>query len=191
MNRYPLWKYLTIGVVLLISILYTLPNFYGEAPAVQISSLRSSVKVDTALMAKVEQVLKESAVTPEGVSLEGVSIKARFKDTDMQLKAKDALQKALAPDLANANYIVALNLLPRTPAWLSAIHAAPMYLGLDLRGGVHFMLQVDMKDVVAKKAEGLGNDIRTVLRDKNIRHSGISRSGNEFRDSLSRAGCFG
>lgn len=180
MNRYPLWKYLTIGVVLLISILYTLPNFYGEAPAVQISSLRSSVKVDTALMAKVEQVLKESAVTPEGVSLEGVSIKARFKDTDMQLKAKDALQKALAPDPADANYIVALNLLPRTPAWLSAIHAAPMYLGLDLRGGVHFMLQVDMKDVVAKKAEGLGNDIRSVLRDKSIRHSGISRSGNDL-----------
>ncbi len=180
MNRYPLWKYLTIGVVLLISILYTLPNFYGEAPAVQISSLRSSVKVDTALMAKVEQVLKESAVTPEGVSLEGASIKARFKDTDMQLKAKDALQKALAPDPADANYIVALNLLPRTPAWLSAIHAAPMYLGLDLRGGVHFMLQVDMKDVVAKKAEGLGNDIRSVLRDKSIRHSGISRSGNDL-----------
>ncbi len=188
MNRYPLWKYLTIGVVLLISILYTLPNFYGEAPAVQVSSVRSSVKVDLALMAKVEQVLKEAAVIPEGIALEGTSIKARFKDTDVQLKAKDALQKALAPDLNDASYIVALNLLPRTPAWLTAIKAAPMYLGLDLRGGVHFMLQVDMKDVVAKKAESLGNDLRTVLRDKNIRHSGITRSGNDveirFREQL-------
>jgi preprotein translocase subunit SecD len=188
MNRYPLWKYLTIGVVLLISILYTLPNFYGEAPAVQVSSVRSSVKVDLALMAKVEQTLKEAAVSPEGIALEGASIKARFKDTDLQLKAKDALQKILIPDANDASYVVALNLLPRTPAWLSAIKAAPMYLGLDLRGGVHFMLQVDMKDVVAKKAESLGNDLRTMLRDKNIRHSGITRSGNDieirFREQL-------
>jgi preprotein translocase subunit SecD len=188
MNRYPLWKYFTIGVVLLISILYTLPNFYGEAPAVQISSVRSSVKVDLVLMAKVEQILKEAGVNPEGIALEGASIKARFKDTDLQLKAKDAMQKVLVPDAADPTYIVALNLLPRTPAWLSAIKAAPMYLGLDLRGGVHFMLQVDMKDVVAKKAESLGNDLRAILRDKNIRHSGITRSGNDieirFREQL-------
>jgi preprotein translocase subunit SecD len=188
MNRYPLWKYFTIGVVLLISILYTLPNFYGEAPAVQISSVRSSVKVDLVLMAKVEQILKEAGVNPEGIALEGTSIKARFKDTDLQLKAKDAMQKVLVPDAADPTYIVALNLLPRTPAWLSAIKAAPMYLGLDLRGGVHFMLQVDMKDVVAKKAESLGNDLRAILRDKNIRHGGITRSGNDieirFREQL-------
>jgi len=178
MNRYPLWKYITIGVVLLISILYTLPNLYGEAPAVQVSPARSSSKVDTALMGKVEQALKDGGVVPDGIALDGASIKARFKDTDNQLKAKDVLQKALIPDANEANYIVALNLLPRTPAWLQALHAAPMYLGLDLRGGVHFMLQVDMRDVVAKKAEALVNDLRSVLRDKNIRHSGISRDQN-------------
>jgi preprotein translocase subunit SecD len=186
MNRYPLWKYITIGVVLLISVLYALPNLYGEAPAVQVSSLRSSIKVDTALMAKVEQTLKESGVVADSVALEGASIKARLRDTDNQLKAKDALQKALIPDANEANYIVALNLVPRTPAWLAALHASPMYLGLDLRGGVHFMLQVDMKDVIAKKAEALASDLRTSFRDKNVRHSGIKRVANnvevQFRE---------
>ena len=178
MNRYPLWKYLTIGVVLLFSILYALPNLYGEAPAVQVSSLRSSSKVDTALLGKVEQALKDAGVQPDSIALEGTSIKARLADTDTQLKAKDALQKVLVPDATDASYIVALNLVPRTPKWLVALHASPMYLGLDLRGGVHFMLQVDMKDVIAKKAESTGNDLRTVLRDKDIRHSGISRDKN-------------
>ncbi len=178
MNRYPLWKYLTIGVVLLLSILYALPNLYGEAPAVQVSSLRSSSKVDIALLGKIEQALKDAGVQPDGIALEGTSIKARLKDTDSQLKAKDTLQKVLVPDSNDANYIVALNLVPRTPAWLAALHASPMYLGLDLRGGVHFMLQVDMKDVIAKKAESTGNDLRTMLRDKDIRHSGISRDKN-------------
>jgi preprotein translocase subunit SecD len=186
MNRYPLWKYITIGVVLLIAILYALPNLYGEAPAVQVSSLRASAKVDTALMAKVEQTLKEAGVVADSVSLEGTSIKARVKDTDNQLKAKDALQKVLVPDANEANYIVALNLVPRTPAWLVALHASPMYLGLDLRGGVHFMLQVDMRDVIAKKAEALTSDLRTSFRDKNVRHSGIKRVGNnvevQFRE---------
>ncbi|MEY4295962.1 MAG: hypothetical protein RLY82_1650 [Pseudomonadota bacterium] len=178
MNRYPLWKYITIGVVLLISILYALPNLYGEAPAVQVSSLRSTSKVDLALMSKVEQTLKDAGVTIDVISLEGTSIKARVKDTDNQLKAKDALQKALVPDANDASYIVALNLVPRTPKWLTALHANPMYLGLDLRGGVHFMLQVDMKDVIAKKAEALTNDLRSTFRDKNVRHSGITRNGN-------------
>ena len=188
MNRYPLWKYLAIGVVLLFSILYALPNLYGEAPAVQVSSLRSSSKVDTALLDKVEQVLKDAGVQPESIALEGTSIKARLADTDTQLKAKDALQKVLVPDTNDASYIVALNLVPRTPKWLVALHASPMYLGLDLRGGVHFMLQVDMKDVIAKKAESTGNDLRTMMRDKDIRHSGISRDKNnvevKFRDMV-------
>lgn len=178
MNRYPLWKNLTIGVVLLLSILYALPNLYGEAPAIQVSSLRTSAKVDTALLGKIEQILKEAGVTADSIALEGLSIKARVKDTDTQLKAKDALQKVLVPDANDANYIVALNLVPRTPPWLVALHASPMYLGLDLRGGVHFMLQVDMKDVIVKKAESTSNDLRTVLRDKNARHSGISRDKN-------------
>jgi preprotein translocase subunit SecD len=189
MNRYPLWKYITIGVVLLISILYALPNLYGEAPAVQVSSLRSSSKVDTALLGKVEQILKDAGVVADTITLEGTSIRARLADTDTQLKTKDALQKALVPDATDANYIVALNLVPRTPKWLTALHASPMYLGLDLRGGVHFMLQVDMKDVIAKKAESTGNDLRTRMRDKDIRHSGISRDKNnveiKFRDMAS------
>ena len=178
MNRYPLWKYITIGVVLLLSILYALPNLYGEAPAVQVSSLRASSKVDIALLGKIEQALKDAGVQADGIALEGASIKARLKDTDSQLKAKDTLQKVLVPDPSDANYIVALNLVPRTPAWLAALNASPMYLGLDLRGGVHFMLQVDMKDVIAKKAESTGNDLRTMMRDKDIRHSGISRDKN-------------
>ncbi|MEN9587459.1 MAG: hypothetical protein RIT15_1034 [Pseudomonadota bacterium] len=178
MNRYPLWKYIIIGVVLLISVLYALPNLYGEAPAVQVSSLRSSSKVDTALLGKVEQTLKDAGVAADTIALEGTSIKARLKDTDSQLKAKDALQKVLVPDSNDANYIVALNLVPRTPKWLAALHASPMYLGLDLRGGVHFMLQVDMKDVISKKAESTSNDLRTLLRDKNVRHSGITRDKN-------------
>jgi preprotein translocase subunit SecD len=189
MNRYPLWKYITIGVVLLISILYALPNLYGEAPAVQVSSLRSSSKVDTALLGKIEQILKDAGVVADTITLEGTSIRARLADTDTQLKTKDALQKALVPDATDANYIVALNLVPRTPKWLTALHASPMYLGLDLRGGVHFMLQVDMKDVIAKKAESTGNDLRTRMRDKDIRHSGISRDKNnveiKFRDMAS------
>ncbi len=178
MNRYPLWKYIIIGVVLLISVLYALPNLYGEAPAVQVSSLRASSKVDTALLGKVEQTLKDAGVAADTIALEGASIKARLKDTDSQLKAKDALQKVLVPDNNDANYIVALNLVPRTPKWLAALHASPMYLGLDLRGGVHFMLQVDMKDVISKKAESTSNDLRTLLRDKNVRHSGITRDKN-------------
>ena len=178
MNRYPLWKYITIGVVLLISILYALPNLYGEAPAVQVSSLRASSKVDTALLGKVAQALKDAGVQLDSIALEGSSIKARLKDTDSQLKAKDVLQKVLVPDSNDANYIVALNLVPRTPKWLAALHASPMYLGLDLRGGVHFMLQVDMKDVISKKAESTSNDLRTLLRDKNVRHSGITRDKN-------------
>ncbi len=186
MNRYPLWKYITIGVVLLIAILYALPNLYGEAPAVQVSSLRAGSKVDTALLDKVEQTLKSAGVQVDTIALEGTSIKARLADTDSQLKAKDALQKALVPDPNDAHYIVALNLVPRTPTWLIALHASPMYLGLDLRGGVHFMLQVDMKDVIAKKADSIGNDLRTALRDKNVRHSGITRTNNNieirFRD---------
>lgn len=193
MNRYPLWKYLTIGVVLILSVLYALPNLYGEAPAVQVSSLRASVKVDSAVLAKVEQTLKTAGIEPDSMALEGMSIKVRLKDTDTQLKAKDALQKVLVPDPNDANFIVALNLVPRTPHWLTSLHASPMYLGLDLRGGVHFMLQVDMKDVIAKKAESTVNDLRGLMRDKDIRHSGITRDKDNveirFRDmaTLSRA----
>ncbi|NDP62000.1 protein translocase subunit SecD [Polaromonas sp.] len=187
MNRYPAWKYAIMAVVLLIASLYTLPNFFGEAPAVQISSSKSTSKVDTSTLARVEQALKDASITADAITLEAGSIKARFNDTDTQLKAKDAIQKALAPDPANPAYVVALNLLSRSPAWLTSLNANPMYLGLDLRGGVHFMLQVDMQAALTKRAESLAGDIRLSLREKNIRHSGIVRNGQaieiRFRDT--------
>ena len=177
MNRYPVWKYAILVIVLLVGVLYTLPNFFGEAPAVQVSSVKTTVKVDAAVQQQVEEVLKSAGLTPDLVTLDGGSVRARLDTPDNQLKARDALQKALVPDPANPSYIVALNLVSRSPAWLTALHARPMYLGLDLRGGVHFMLQVDMQAALTKKAESYAGDIRTALRDKNIRHGGISRDG--------------
>ncbi len=186
MNRYPVWKYAVILIVLLVSVLFTLPNFFGEAPAVQVSSAKSSIKVDSTTQTKIEEALKAAGLTPDGVTIDGKSIKALFKDTDTQLKAKDAIQKSLVPDAGAPNYVVALNLVRRSPAWLSALGAAPMYLGLDLRGGVHFMLQVDMAAALTKKTESLTGDIRSALREKNARHGGVSRNGPNieirFRD---------
>ena len=187
MNRYPVWKYAIMLVALLVAALYTLPNLFGESPAVQVSSTRSSVKIDSTTLARVEQALKDASIAADAIALDGVSIKARFADTDAQLKAKDAIQKALAPDAANSAYVVALNLISRSPSWLTALHANPMYLGLDLRGGVHFMLQVDMQAALTKRAESLAGDLRLSLREKNIRHSGINRNAQaieiRFRDS--------
>jgi preprotein translocase subunit SecD len=187
MNRYPIWKYAIIVIALVVGILYTLPNFFGEAPAVQVSSARVAVKVDGSTLTRVEEALKTAGLTADLVTLDGTSVKARFDNTDAQLKAKDAIQKALIPDAGNPGYVVALNLLSRSPAWLTALHAFPMYLGLDLRGGVHFMLQVDMQAALTKKAESLSGDIRTSLREKNVRHSGINRNGQtievRFRDA--------
>ena len=186
MNRYPIWKYVLILVVVLIAALYTLPNFFGEAPAVQISSSKSTVKVDTTTLAKVELALKQANIAADGITLEAGSIKARFSNTDIQGRAKDVIQAALSPDSANSAFVVALNLLSRSPAWLTALNANPMYLGLDLRGGVHFMLQVDMQAALTKRAESLAGDIRLALREKNIRHGGIARNGQaieiRFRD---------
>ena len=180
MNRYPVWKYAIILIALMLAGLYTLPNFFGEAPAVQVSGLKSANKVDAATVARVEQALKDAGLTAEQVSLDGNSVRARFAGTDTQLKAKDAIQKALIPNPAEPAYVVALNLLSRSPSWLTALNAQPMYLGLDLRGGVHFMLQVDMQAALTKKAESLAGDLRLVLREKNIRHGGISRNGQSI-----------
>ena len=177
MNRYPVWKYAILVIVLLVGALYTLPNFFGEAPAVQVSSAKATIKVDAALQERVEEALKAAGVTPDFVALEGNSVRARFDTPDSQLKAKDVLQKTLVPDASDPSYIVALNLVSRSPLWLKALHANPMYLGLDLRGGVHFMLQVDMQAALTKKAESYAGDIRTALRDKSIRHGGITRDG--------------
>jgi preprotein translocase subunit SecD len=186
MNRYAIWKYVVLGIALFLGAFYTLPNFYGEAPAVQISAAKATAKVDLGVQERVESALKAADLAPELLALEGGSLKVRFDSTDAQIKAKDAIQQALVPDASDPSYVVALNLLARSPAWLSAMHAAPMYLGLDLRGGVHFMLQVDMPAALNKKAESLAGDIRSTLREKNVRHSGISRDGQKievrFRD---------
>ena len=191
MNRYPVWKYVVIVIALLVGGLYTLPNFFGESPAVQVSAAKPLVKIDSSTLARVEAALKAGALVAQVVTLDGNSIKARFDTTDTQLRAKDAIQKALVPEPANAGYVVALNLLSRSPAWLSAMRAVPMYLGLDLRGGVHFMLQVDMQAALTKKAESLTGDIRTSLREKSVRHSGISRNSQtievRFKDTAALA----
>ena len=190
MNRYPVWKYAILVIALLVGVLYTLPNFFGEAPAVQVSSAKATIKVDTAVLQRVEEALKAAGVTADFVSLDGTSVRARFDTPDNQLKAKDAIQKALVPDAADPSYIVALNLISRSPTWLTALHAQPMYLGLDLRGGVHFMLQVDMQAALTKKAESYAGDLRSALRDKSIRHGGISRDGQSIdikvRDEATR-----
>ncbi|MSQ66391.1 MAG: protein translocase subunit SecD [Limnohabitans sp.] len=180
MNRYALWKYLVILIAVLLGSVYTLPNFFGEAPAVQVSPGRASAKVDLDVQGKVEQSLKAAGLNASMLTLENNSLKVRFETTDQQLKAKDAMQRMLNPDADNPSYIVALNLIARTPSWLSSLRAAPMYLGLDLRGGVHFMLQVDMQAALSKKAESLAGDLRTLMREKNIRHSGISRNGQQI-----------
>jgi preprotein translocase subunit SecD len=187
MNRYPLWKYVILAIALVVGLVYTLPNFFGEAPAVQVSSGKATLKLDSSLVPRVEEILSQAGVKADFVQMDGTSVKARFADTDTQLKAKDALQRALNPDPADPSYIVALNLLSRSPKWLASLHALPMYLGLDLRGGVHFLMQVDMKAALSRRLESLTADIRTLLRDKNIRHAGITRSGDSievrFRDA--------
>ena len=177
MNRYPVWKYAILVVAFLVGVLYTLPNFFGEAPAVQVSAGKATVKVDTATLGRVEQALTAATLQPQSISLEGSSIRVRVDSTDTQLKVKDALQRALNPDPADPSHVVALNLISASPAWLSSLRAAPMYLGLDLRGGVHFMLQVDMAGALTKKAEAFAGDIRLSLREANIRHGGVSRNG--------------
>ena len=195
MNRYPLWKYLIIAVALLFGAIYTLPNFFGESPAVQVSAAKSTVRVDQALLTRVEELLKGASIEHDGMFYDQLgpnnfTVRARFKDTDAQLRAKDVIQQALVTDPNDPAYVVALNLVPRTPAWLMSVNALPMYLGLDLRGGVHFLMQVDMRQALEKRIETLAGELRTTLREKNIRHGGVTRSGStlevRFRDDATR-----
>jgi preprotein translocase subunit SecD len=185
MNRYPLWKYLLIAVALVVGIVYTVPNFFPEVPAVQVSSSKAGVKFDAALLATVEDALKAAGIPYRGESQDATGIKVRFADPDTQLKAKDAIQAKLGP-----NYIVALNLISASPQWLTSIGAKPMYLGLDLRGGVHFLLQVDMKAALDKAGDRYTTDIRSLLREKKVQYSGVAREGANvvirFRDDAER-----
>jgi preprotein translocase subunit SecD len=180
-NRFPTWKYALIALVIAAAFLYTLPNFFGEAPAVQVSSAKSTVKIDPALVARVEEALKKANVPYNGLLLDQYGVRVRFPDTDTQLRAKDVIDHALNPNSSDPVYSVALNLLSASPDWLTAIHALPMYLGLDLRGGVHFLLQVDTAAAITKRVENLTGDLRAQLREKNIRHGGIARDGQSIR----------
>ena len=202
MNRYPIWKYLIILFALVISILYTIPNFFGESPAIQVSPGKATVKVTDATMAKVEDALRSAGIKPQAVHLDAgsqqssASVRVRFgvTDSELQLQGREVLERALNPDPTNPDYVIALNLVPNTPEWLSAIGGKPMYLGLDLRGGVHFRLEVDMKAAIQKRIDSNAADIRTQLRDKDIRNNGVDRSGDtivmQFPDENSRDKAF-
>ena len=191
MNRYPLWKYLTVLVALIIGLLYTLPNFFGESPAVQVAGAKSTVKVDNSVLNKVEDALKRSNVAASGAYFEENgpvgTVRVRFESTDVQLAGKDVIEKALNPDPANADYTVALNLLPASPNWLTAIGANPMYLGLDLRGGVHFLLQVDMQGALTGRYDSIAGDVRNTLREAKITSAGVERNNLSVVSTFSSA----
>ena len=194
MNRYPLWKYLTVLVAVIIGLIYTLPNFFGESPAVQIAGAKTSVKVDYTTLQRAQTLLQEQNITPTGAFFEQNgpvgTVRIRFDSPDIQLKAKDVIEKAFNPDPADPGYTVALNLLPASPTWLTALGAHPMYLGLDLRGGVHFLLQVDMQGALTGRYDTLSNDVRTILRENRIETSGVERDGMSivarFSDATAR-----
>ena len=185
MNRYPLWKYLIIVTAVLAGIVYTLPNFFGESPAIQVSPLRTGVKVDLQLLQKIDDLLSDEGIVAQGSYLDKNGVKVRFEDADSQLRAKDTIQSDLGKE-----YVVALNLLPNSPSWLTSLNALPMYLGLDLRGGVHFLLQVDMPSALQQARESYLQDLRQVMRSENIRYSKISTGKTsidiEFRDESLR-----
>ncbi|HYM47683.1 MAG TPA: protein translocase subunit SecD, partial [Burkholderiaceae bacterium] len=169
MNRYPLWKYLLILAVVAIAVVYALPNLYGEDPAIQVSPTRTT-KVDAALVARVEGILKQAGVAYSGTLLDDKGAKVRFADTETQLRAKDVVAQALGD-----SYVVALNLLPAAPQWMSMVGAKPMSLGLDLRGGVYFLMQVDMRAVVKKAEDAAVEDLRRLLRENKVRDASVTR----------------
>jgi preprotein translocase subunit SecD len=194
MNRYPLWKYVMIALVLMLGVIYTIPNFFGESPAVQISSAKATVKLGPQAVAMATDALNKAGVPVENVFYEDLgnngTVRARFADTDLQFKAKTVLEQALNRDPSDPSYLVAFNLLPNTPVWLQSLHALPMYLGLDLRGGVHFLMQVDTRAVVTKRMQGIQTGVRALLVEKRVRFAGISRDGDaidiRFRDQETR-----
>ncbi|MAK55895.1 MAG: protein translocase subunit SecD [Pusillimonas sp.] len=181
MNRYPLWKYLIVLVAVVIGLLYTLPNFFGESPAVQIAPAKTAVKVEANMLGRIQQLLDAQNIPTTGAFFEQNgpvgTVRFRFDSTDTQLQAKDVIETELNPDPADPDYTVALNLLPSSPNWLTALGASPMYLGLDLRGGVHFLLQVDMQGALTGRYDSLSNDVRVILREDGIRTGGVERDG--------------
>ncbi len=194
MNRYPLWKYILILVTVLVGLLYTAPNYFVDSPALQVTTSKATLKVNSDTATRVAEALKRDGIPVEAVGLEGsgdsASVRARFATPDIQFKAKTALERDLNRDPADPDYIVTVNLVKNTPAWMQAINAKPLNLGLDLRGGVHFLLQVDAKAVQETRVKGVLSSVRSELRDKSIRHAGIDRVGNnieiKFRDEATR-----
>lgn len=199
MNRYPLWKYLTVLVALIVGFLYTLPNFFGEAPAVQVSSAKSTTKVEPELLGRVQSILDDAAIPSTASNFERNgpvgTVRFRFKTPDEQLEARDMIENALNPDQADPTYTVALNLLPASPDWLSAIGAGPMYLGLDLRGGVHFLLQVDMQGALAARYDSIATDLRAAFREDRINARSVERADMSvvaiFADEAARSRAIG
>ncbi|ALM84745.1 protein translocase subunit SecD [Bordetella sp. N] len=187
MNRYPLWKYLTVLIAVVIGLLYTLPNFYGESPAVQISAAKATSKVDQVLLDTVERALATAQIPTAGVYYEqnGAlgTIRARFLNTDQQLQARDLIDRTLNTVAGDPHFTVALNLLPASPTWMHALgffEPKPMYLGLDLRGGVYFLLQIDMQGALTGRYDSLAADVRTTLRDQNAPATNVERSGQSI-----------
>ncbi len=180
MNQYPLWKYLLIAVIVIAGVIYALPNLYGEDPAVQISPARSE-QLDASIQQRVNSVLEQKGITPLRTEYTGQRMLLRFSDTEVQLKAYDLIRDALG-----SGYTVALNLAPATPGWLQSMNAKPMYLGLDLRGGVHFLMEVDMAVALNQALERYVGDFRSALREGKVRYLTIAREGSrveiKFRD---------
>ncbi|MBN5241958.1 protein translocase subunit SecD [Serratia marcescens] len=185
LNRYPLWKYLMLIVVILVGLLYALPNIYGEDPAVQITGARGVAASETTLD-QVRTVLEKDNIASKSIALENGAILARFKDPDVQLRAREALVTELGD-----KFVVALNLAPATPTWLAMLGAEPMKLGLDLRGGVHFLMEVDMDTALSKLQEQTMDTLRSELREKGIPYASIRKLDNNgvevrFRDDAAR-----
>jgi len=182
MNRYPLWKYILVLTILLLGLVYSIPNIFGESPAVQITTAKATTKLDPALLGKVEGALKQENINIDAIFMDSTGVKVRFADADTQIKANDVLKNNLGKD-----YVIALNLISRSPSWLTNIHARPMYLGLDLRGGVHFLLQVDMKAALDKAADRYVGDFRASLRKERISYSGVVRDEQSIQIKFSDA----
>ncbi|HZX26024.1 MAG TPA: protein translocase subunit SecD, partial [Telluria sp.] len=195
MNRYPVWKYVLIVIALVFGVLYTAPNYFGETPALQITTGKSTVKVTSDTAARVERALQSERIAHDAVTLDeagaNTSVRARFATPDAQFKAKLALERDLNADPADPDFIVTVNLVKNTPHWMQILHALPMNLGLDLRGGVHFLMQVDTRAALDTRVKTLVAGVRSQLRDKNVRHAGIERVGDnievKFRDAATRA----
>ena len=184
MNRYPLWKYLLIGLVIVVSAIYALPNLYGETPAVQVSTNRQSIHIDQTTEQAVEEALKAANIQHNGMFIADGSLRVRLPNEELQSKARDAIEQKLGD-----NYIIALNLIANTPDWMTKLGANPMFLGLDLRGGVHFTMRVDMHAAVDKTFDRISGDFRRQLRKDKIRTGNMRRSGDTlivpFQDAAS------